>query len=295
MTHSDDMTSTLCSTTFTRTWKAMDAHGNESTWQQTIIEKDENAPVASTLPTDKSIACDQNIEFSNVTFYDVCHPELMLVNFTDQTSTPTCGQSGFTTTRTWSANDGCNNLTNVSQKITVLADQTAPTFVTSNFPEIQLTQAQLAVWTPNQSIATDNCSSVGIAPTNITVIDQCHVNLTITATDACGNQKTAIQPVKITDGACTVSGTNDLNNQSIRIYPNPVSDNLFVEFAPGETTIEGNEKYQVQDVLGRILITGNLAGGKAEISVNDLQSGAYFLKMYNNQGELSVKRFVKTN
>ena len=71
---------------------------------------------------------------------------------------------------------------------------------------------------------------------------------------------------------------------ALGIYPNPVNDQLFIE-----TESEINDVV-VYDVYGRQQLA--VSGQQSAISVDNLNSGVYFVKIVTNDGEV-VKRFVK--
>ena len=69
--------------------------------------------------------------------------------------------------------------------------------------------------------------------------------------------------------------------QSPQIYPNPVSDKLFIQ---SETDIR---KFEIYNITGQQMLTGNIENLKS-INVSTLPAGIYVLKMGNYQG-----KFVK--
>ena len=71
---------------------------------------------------------------------------------------------------------------------------------------------------------------------------------------------------------------------SINVYPNPVNDVLFIE-----TEVEINEVV-VYDVYGRQQLA--VSGQQSAVSVTNLNSGIYFVKVVTENGEV-VKRIVK--
>lgn len=71
---------------------------------------------------------------------------------------------------------------------------------------------------------------------------------------------------------------------SLEIYPNPVNDKLYIE-----TEVE-IEEVVVYDIYGRQQLA--VSGQSSAVSVVDLNSGVYFVKVVTNDGEV-VKRFVK--
>jgi hypothetical protein len=73
------------------------------------------------------------------------------------------------------------------------------------------------------------------------------------------------------------------NLKSIEVYPNPVSDVLFMKSLQGETV-----EYSVFNVLGQEIASGTTNGN---ISVAGLQNGVYFLQV-KGEGILETTKFV---
>ena len=75
---------------------------------------------------------------------------------------------------------------------------------------------------------------------------------------------------------------------SVNIYPNPVSDKLYIE------TEAEIEEVVVYDVYGRIQNLRNSETQKLRnsIDVTDLNSGVYFIQIKTEEGNIT-KRFVK--
>ena len=71
---------------------------------------------------------------------------------------------------------------------------------------------------------------------------------------------------------------------AFNIYPNPVKDKLYIET---ETVIN---EVSIFDIYGRKQLA--VSGQQSAVSVANLNSGVYFVKVFTNDGEV-VKRFVK--
>lgn len=70
----------------------------------------------------------------------------------------------------------------------------------------------------------------------------------------------------------SILAAHDLNKKEIRIYPNPVKDEISIE------GITKEESYQIYAIDGGVVKSG-LLSSKNSISVNTLPKGIYFLKM----------------
>jgi len=84
---------------------------------------------------------------------------------------------------------------------------------------------------------------------------------------------------------CGTVGIDELSNESLSIYPNPVQHKLFIELANQEVT-----EINVIDYSGRIVKTIN--ENVNSINVSDLQQGIYILKVATENGVLT-NRFIK--
>ena len=71
--------------------------------------------------------------------------------------------------------------------------------------------------------------------------------------------------------------------QQLEVYPNPVSDMLYLKNLPSETV-----QYSIFNVLGQEMNTGSSSGS---ISVAGLEKGVYFLQI-KAEGLLETKKFV---
>ena len=80
-------------------------------------------------------------------------------------------------------------------------------------------------------------------------------------------------------------GVEELTS-SFNIYPNPVSDMLFIE-----TEVEIEEVY-IFDIYGRRQELSVISCQPSAIDVSGLNSGVYFVKVVTSEGEV-VKRFIK--
>lgn len=81
-----------------------------------------------------------------------------------------------------------------------------------------------------------------------------------------------------------VMATQDFNNASLTIYPNPVYETLFLNY-----TGESPESISVYDISGKLVLS---QGFKKNIHLSNLNSGIYFIEITSPQGK-STQRFVK--
>ncbi len=79
------------------------------------------------------------------------------------------------------------------------------------------------------------------------------------------------------------------NSIKYAVYPNPANDVLNIE------GLQGTATYTVIDINGRQVSTGTLQTGAAFINVSNMAEGVYMIKLMDENGQLSVFKFMKTN
>jgi hypothetical protein len=79
-----------------------------------------------------------------------------------------------------------------------------------------------------------------------------------------------------------------LENQ-IKIYPNPVNEQLFVEI---DNQVSSRVSYQIMDISGRIIKVGEMEKGLNTISVQELPNAVYFIYLQTDMDKKALK-FVK--
>ena len=72
----------------------------------------------------------------------------------------------------------------------------------------------------------------------------------------------------------------NLIEKGYKIYPNPFSDEIFVE------NLLGNEYFIIYDLLGRNIIEGKCLG---TIKIPSVNSGIYYLTILNNTNQTTYK------
>ncbi|MEQ9147179.1 MAG: T9SS type A sorting domain-containing protein, partial [Cytophagales bacterium] len=81
---------------------------------------------------------------------------------------------------------------------------------------------------------------------------------------------------------------NELSIQTI-LYPNPAFDVMHIDFS--EANIAQAE-ISISNLQGQILISENSENGKAQIEIENLKSGIYFIQVKSDKGQFT-KKFVK--
>lgn len=184
---------------------------------------------------------------------------------------------------------GCPGERAVAEVIAETVDPviTCPADVTVSVPVGQ--QYTLPDFTSAAS-ATDNCAGTPVitqAPAVGTMVGTGVTTMTMTATDAAGNEDTCTFTV-IVDNLVGV-GENEFSN-NLLLYPNPTT---------GEITLLNKTTAQLEnaiitDVKGRVIKMINLSttGSQTSFSLSNLATGMYFIKI-NAENTSVVKRIVK--
>lgn len=201
-----------CATSYriTRTWTATDTCGNHSTHTQTITVQDNTPPTLSALPADTTVNCAGVPTAPTITATDNCSPNL-LVQYNETRQDGSCSYN-YQLIRTWSTTDLCGNLTSHTQHITV-QDNTPP--VLSGIPADVAVFCQ-AVPSPATPAVSDNCDPNPVLTfqedtLNKTCPGNYQLRRTWTATDQCGNQRSAIQLITVSDNEAPQFSTTPAN------------------------------------------------------------------------------------
>ena len=196
----------------TRIWTLIDGCGNSASGSQIITVKDTIKPVFANIPVATTISCDETVpgDPGTVTASDNCNGDVTAsIVFTPGTlvADTNCPNSGIITHK-WIVNDGCGNIAEATQEITV-TDAIDPTFTTPEDITIYTDaacqfDASVEV-TGDVTDEADNCST----DLNATFVDHdtvpgnCEgekvINRIWTLTDGCGNFATGSQIITVKD------------------------------------------------------------------------------------------------
>lgn len=80
---------------------------------------------------------------------------------------------------------------------------------------------------------------------------------------------------------------DDQNSQYLQVYPNPVSDYIYVKSMFSIKMIE------VCNIYGFQLFNINTENSETKIDLSSLRSGIYFLKLFKYNNEVIVKKIIK--
>ena len=197
----EEITQTACGETIVRTWTATDAIGNSVSDSQTIINTEDQVPPTITgIPADLTLTCNDDIPApANAMATDDCSDVVLTF---EETQDGTVCEDGITITRTWTATDGCNNVTIETQIITIFDEDTE---ITPDPPTDFDLECDEDVPAAEQPTTTTTCPDgelfyelmeeeiPGDCPNSYTLIR------TWTITDNCGNSETVTQTISVSD------------------------------------------------------------------------------------------------
>ncbi|MEW5676025.1 T9SS type A sorting domain-containing protein [Flavobacterium enshiense] len=92
---------------------------------------------------------------------------------------------------------------------------------------------------------------------------------------------------KFATSVCSPLSNEEFNLNEIKVYPNPVKDNLYWQ---GET---GWTSYEVYSLLGQKVAQGKIEVGQNQINISPLTKGIYVLKCSDNSGNDKVFKISK--
>ena len=117
-------------------------------------------------------------------------------------------------------------------------------------------------------------------PTGYDVND--YLTIVATATDANGN--TSEFGIYIDSTLSIVQLVND----TFKLYPNPVSDRLFIQ-----SPASGTYDLELVNTLGQVILSQKNNNASIELEVSNLSKGFYFLNMTSEKGHTETIKFIK--
>jgi hypothetical protein len=83
-----------------------------------------------------------------------------------------------------------------------------------------------------------------------------------------------------------------IQNSLIKLYPNPTSDIVTIQF---QGTNKGGSVAEIKDVLGKVIYTQKLEGDKENLNVKGLINGVYLLNITQDNKTIYQTKLVKQN
>jgi len=82
---------------------------------------------------------------------------------------------------------------------------------------------------------------------------------------------------------------NTLDNVSLKLYPNPVSDSFYLTFSAQAFQ---NPKVSIIDLMGRIVMPAKAVQAKQAVDVSSLSNGVYLVNITDSNSQSVMKKLV---
>lgn len=93
-----------------------------------------------------------------------------------------------------------------------------------------------------------------------------------------------------TSQTCALLSTNDFENNKLKLYPNPATDELNIQLNATAT----NFKISIYNTLGSLVLENeNQTNSSNSINISALNSGMYFVKITDTENNVFQKRLLK--
>ena len=193
-----------------------DEGGNSDTCEFKVTVTDNEAPITPAAPVDIQVSCITAVPAApELTANDNCAGVITVPPVDTDNGGSGCNGDPLIITRTWTFDDGNDNIVSIDQEITVI-DDVAPSTPAAEAPETYTCLD--AVPAPGQRTATDNCSD-DITVTGVDsdnggsgcVGDPLIITRTWTFTDDCGNTSTLNKTIEVVDDEAPSLASGPLN------------------------------------------------------------------------------------
>ena len=81
----------------------------------------------------------------------------------------------------------------------------------------------------------------------------------------------------------------DANTTTMTLYPNPASEKVTIALS----RVESGAKVVVSDMQGRVILSDNMTSDTYELSVENLSSGVYYIRVIDGTSIHTQKWIVK--
>jgi hypothetical protein len=104
-------------------------------------------------------------------------------------------------------------------------------------------------------------------------------------------EQTANTGIIAGNGFININDAVTEQNISVQLYPNPVYENLFLQF---ENAVADKLYYVITDLEGRSVLNGKLEGTNTAIPVKEIPQGLYIIHLLNEENEnVAAQKFIK--
>lgn len=92
---------------------------------------------------------------------------------------------------------------------------------------------------------------------------------------------------KLASSECGTVSNEDFEKTNIKLYPNPTTGKIYIE------TDEILNTYEVYNIVGQRLLRGTFISNEASISLENMSSGTYFIKLQTQKGTVVTEKIIK--
>ena len=121
--------------------------------------------------------------------------------------------------------------------------------------------------------------STGETTDTITVTPSENTEISITATNSNGCQRSSTATVVVSEGL------NQATANSVKVFPNPASTKVTIE---GENLVN----VKLYNMLGQLMVSKNAVNGKVSLPVADYNNGSYILRAETADGKTTIRSVV---
>jgi hypothetical protein len=248
-------------------------------FRRTGLKKDILAPVVKVKEIKVALGTTGSVSVSPEQVNDGSSDNVGITSMTLSKSTFNCSNLG-TNKVTFTARDASGNASSAEVTITVV-DELKPTLKAKSVYTLKLDVQGKATlkWEDIDEGSSDNCSikERKLSKTEFSRTDGGDNKVTYTLTDISGNTSSIDLTVRVDIVLSTPE--RPLESNTLKAYPNPVNDYLYLEFAEGVSSIRTSS---LVDASGKVIGELNLedaGGGRLGFSTQNLKNGMYFLRL----------------
>lgn len=155
-----------------------------------------------------------------------------------------------------------------------------------------VTNSGYQIWNPTTSTGTTYNCTYGASATN-----DFHLQLDLSAATSTGSHWMTVRVTEPGGGAknmtfiinkVPVGIANVVNANDVNVYPNPAHDEVNVVFNGDVKNIV------IANIIGSVMTVNRVNGSSANLSLENMPSGIYLVKLINSQGNIvATKKFTK--
>lgn len=265
-----------------------DVNGNTSSAVYVVTVNDTVNPVAIAQDVTLYLNSSGNVNLVASSVNNGSTDDCSIASYSVSTSSFSCNYIG-TFPAIFTATDYSGNSSTDEFTVTIL-DTISPVAVGTNI-QVNLANSNPYVIT-SQDINTgsyDNCFyTLSIEPNSFNEVGIYDVNLTIT--DGSGNSDTKTYQVEVINSAV---GLNEFITESLELFPNPFNTAFTLQLAA-----HSDFSISIINADGKVIKSIDVflqENSAVSISVDDLASGIYYVRVLDSQNNVRYAKIIKTN